>query len=56
MRLALAEHGFHALGRELLLVELAHEHEVGDVGDDVEWVGDAAFPHLLPDGVDLVLG
>lgn len=51
-----AEGLFHPLGLELLLVEGPDEHEIGELADDLEGIGDAALPHLLPDGVYLSLG
>ena len=51
-----AERLFHLLGFELLFVERAHKHEVSELTDDLDGVGDAAFPHLLPNGVDFVFG
>ena len=46
---------FHALCFKLFIVERANEHEVGKLGDNFLWVGDAAFPHPLPDVVYLAL-
>lgn len=45
----------HPLGLKLLLVERPDEHEIGELADDFKRVGDATFPHLLPDGVYLSL-
>ncbi len=56
MRLRGAKELLHALGLKFLLVKRTNEHEVGELADDLEGVGDAALPHLLPDGVDLTLG
>lgn len=46
----------HLLSLKLLLVERANEHEIGELADNLNGVGDTAFPHLLPNGVDLALG
>ena len=54
MRLSFTQHKFHALAFELLLVKLAHKHEIRDIGDDVKRIGDTALPHLLPNGVNLI--
>ena len=51
-----SEHLLHLLGLKLLLVERAHEHEVGELAYVLDGVGDAALPHLLPDCVHLTFG
>jgi hypothetical protein len=37
----------------VLVIETLDEEQVCDLLDDFEWVGDAAGPEGVPDGVDL---
>ena len=56
MRLLHPKHILQPLHLEFFLIERAHEHEVRQVADNVERVGDAALPHLLPDSINLIFG
>ena len=46
---------FHVLGFELLVIQGFHEHEIRQLHDDLDGVGDTTLPHALPDVVNLVL-
>lgn len=45
----------HLLCRSVLVVEAFHEHEVSQLADDLDGIGDAALPHMLPSGIHLGL-
>jgi hypothetical protein len=50
----LAERGGLALLQLLHLVEALDEDQVGDLLDDLERIGQASRPEVVPDAVDLV--
>lgn len=56
MRLPHSKHVLQALHLELFLIKRTHEHEVRQIADNVERVGDATLPHLLPDSINLFFG
>ena len=55
MRLRHVQHLFHALGFKFFFVKRANEHKVGKLANNLNRVGNATLPHLLPNGVDLTL-
>lgn len=42
-------------GKRVQVVQPADEQQIGDLLDDLQWVGDATGPERIPDPVDLAL-
>ena len=54
-RLRHTQHLLHTLSFKFFFVKRANEHKVGKLANNLNGVGNATLPHLLPNGVDLTL-
>lgn len=48
-------HHLHLLDFQFFVIKGFHEHEICQLHDDFNGVGDTTLPHALPDVIDLVL-